>query len=119
LFAVPGRLGLRPAAPNPNHYLFLQNYEGYSQDAVRFAQVSYKVIDTVKITGNVRFSQDNKWGRRRTAMFAFNSSFIDPLQGLFGAFTPSFDENAVRDLSDRDSVRPAAPPVTADPGQGR
>ena len=81
-----------PAAPNPNHYLFLQNYEGYSQDASGYAQVSYKVIDTVKITGNVRFSQDNKWGTEADRDVAFNSSFIDPLQGLFGAFTPSFDE---------------------------
>jgi iron complex outermembrane receptor protein len=80
------------AAPNPNHYLFLQNYEGYSQDESGYAQVSYKITDTIKLTGNVRYTADQKWGTEHDRDVAFNSTFIDLYSGAYGAFTPSIDE---------------------------
>ena len=81
------------AAPNPQHYLYLNNYDFHSQDEAGYAQVSYKVTDTVKITGNVRYSADQKWGTEDARYVDFSSAFIDPLQGIFGAQTPSFDIN--------------------------
>jgi iron complex outermembrane receptor protein len=99
-FAEPALLGLKapafvPAAANPQHYLYYQDYNFHSQDEAGYAQVSYKVTDTVKITGNIRYSADQKWGDEADRDVAFNSSFIDPLQGIFGAATPSVDETIV------------------------
>ena len=70
----------------------MQNYVFHSQDEAGYAQVSYKVTDTIKITGNIRYSADQKWGTEADRDVAFNSTFIDLYQGLFGAFTPSVDE---------------------------
>jgi iron complex outermembrane receptor protein len=81
------------AAPNPQHYLYLNNYDFHSQDEAGYAQVSYKVTDTIKITGNIRYSADQKWGTEDARYVDFSSTFIDPLQGIFGSQTPSFDIN--------------------------
>jgi iron complex outermembrane receptor protein len=87
--------GAAVAAPlNPQHYLYYENYQFHSQDEAGYAQVSYKVTDTVKVTGNIRYSADQKWGEEEDRDVAFNSTFIDLFQGTAGAFTPSVDETA-------------------------
>jgi len=83
------------AAANPQHYLYYENYQFHSQDEAGYAQVSYKVTDTVKITGNIRYSADQKWGNEQDRDVAFNSTFIDLFQSTAGAFTPSVDETAL------------------------
>jgi iron complex outermembrane receptor protein len=83
------------AAPNPQHYLYLQDYNFHSQDEAGYAQVSYKVTDTVKVTGNIRYSADQKWGDEADRDVAFNSTFIDLFQSAYGALTPSVDETAL------------------------
>jgi iron complex outermembrane receptor protein len=82
------------AAPNPARNLFVQNYVFNSQDESGYAQVSYKVTDTIKIVGNVRYTADQKWGDEADRDVAFNSTFIDIFQGALGALTPSVDETA-------------------------
>ena len=85
-------LGATAAAPNPLRNLFVRNYTFNSQDESGYAQLSYKLTDTFKVVGNVRYTADQKWGTEADRDVAFNSTFIDLYQGVFGAFTPSVDE---------------------------
>jgi iron complex outermembrane receptor protein len=106
------------AAPNPERYLFLQNYTFNSQDESGYAQVSYKVTDTIKITGNVRYTADQKWGTEEDRDVAFSNAFIDPLQGLLGAATPSFDITDIETCPTGTGVAGTAPCVVGPLAKG-
>ena len=59
-FLFPGALA--PAAANPKGLLELSAYQFQYQSIAGYGQVSYKVTDDIKITGNLRVSNDHKWG---------------------------------------------------------
>ena len=110
--AVPafgGLCGFSPgvAAPaNPNHYLFYQDYEFTYQDEAAYGQVAYAFNDQFKITANLRYTNDHKWGTEEARDVAFSSAVIDGLSPFFGSQTPSLD------------VTPAADAVTCPSGTG-
>jgi iron complex outermembrane receptor protein len=81
-----------PAAANPNNILFFNDSKLSVEAEGIYAQASYKLNDDFKITGNVRFSNDNKRGVEYDRDVAFNSTFIEALSPLLGANTPSVDE---------------------------
>jgi iron complex outermembrane receptor protein len=62
----------------------VSSYAGY-------AQASYAFNDQFKISGNIRYSYDHKWGTETARYIAFNSTIIDGFGGLLGANTPSVD----------------------------
>jgi iron complex outermembrane receptor protein len=80
-----------PAAANPNHYLFLQTYDISQSSIAAYGQVSYKISDTFKVTGNMRYTEDYKSGNEAARYVAFNNSLIEGLGPFLGAATPSLD----------------------------
>ncbi len=82
---------LAPAAPNPHNYLFLQNYKISENSYAGYAQASYKINDQFKITGNFRYTEDDKGGTEFSRYVDFSSALIDGFAPIFGAATPSYD----------------------------
>ena len=56
-----------------------------------YAQASYKLTDDLKITGNVRYSHDEKSGIEYDRDVAFNNTIIEGYSPILGANTPSVD----------------------------
>jgi iron complex outermembrane receptor protein len=82
------------AAANPNDYLFLNTYTMTYVSEAAYGQVSYKFSDQFKITGNLRYTYDHKYGTEAARYVAFSSGVIDGLSPYFGAATPSLDATA-------------------------
>jgi iron complex outermembrane receptor protein len=86
---------LTPAAANPNNYIFYQDYSITNQDEAAYGQVSYAFNDQLKVTGNLRFTQDHKYGEEYARYVSFNDQSIDGFAPYYGAATPSFDVTAL------------------------
>ena len=80
-----------PAAANPNNTLFFQNYDFYDQSVAAYGQLSYKITDDIKVTGDLRFTDDRKAGVESNRDVAFNDQLIDGFAPYLGAGTPSLD----------------------------
>jgi len=80
-----------PAAANPNNTLFFQNYTFYDQSLAGYGQLSYKITDDIRVTGDLRFTDDRKAGTEENRDVAFNDQIIDSFAPYFGAGTPSLD----------------------------
>ena len=57
-----------------------------------YGQVSYKFNDQFKITGNLRYTYDHKFGAEAARYVAFSAGVIDGLSPYFGPATPSLDD---------------------------
>ena len=79
------------ATANPTNSLFINDYELSVESAGAYAQASYKINDDFKITGNIRYSTDEKRGNEYDRDVAFNNQIIEGYSGLLGANTPSID----------------------------
>ncbi|HEX4198996.1 MAG TPA: TonB-dependent receptor [Caulobacteraceae bacterium] len=83
------------AAANPRDVLVENNYQIQDQSVSGYAQVSYKLTDTLKLTGNLRVSNDRKWGSEEDRDVAFGGSSLASLYNilipLYGGATPSYD----------------------------
>jgi iron complex outermembrane receptor protein len=97
-FVVPGNpatfAGFTPgtlAAPNPQNYLFLNSYTFSVRSEAVYGQMSYKFNDQFKITGNIRYSHDRKWGDESARYVAFTSALINGFSPFFGSATPALD----------------------------
>jgi iron complex outermembrane recepter protein len=82
---------LDPAPGNPNNDLFLNTYDFTYQDEAVYGELSYKFNDQFKITGNVRYTDDEKFGTEEDRDIFFGSSIIDGFAPLLGAATPAED----------------------------
>ncbi|HLK25044.1 MAG TPA: TonB-dependent receptor [Caulobacteraceae bacterium] len=91
---APG--ALVPAAANPHDLLALSAYQFETQSEGVYGQLSYKVTDQIKVTGNLRWSGDHKWGNQEARDVAFMGSATEPIFNtlipLFGGATPAIDE---------------------------
>ena len=83
-----------PVAANPNNTLFFQNYDLYDQSIAVYGQASYKLTDDIKISGDLRFSDDRKAGTESDRDVAFNNQIIDGFSPFLGVNTPSLDATA-------------------------
>jgi len=101
---APGTVtsGLFNAAANPQQIVTAPRYQMQTRSIAGYAQVSYRITDTLKITGNLRYSYDYKWGNEEDRTVAFGggvlgagntpaSSLYNFLIPLYGAQTPSYD----------------------------
>ena len=79
------------AAPNPHNYIVYTNYKLSTESEGVYAQASYKLNDDWKVTGNIRYSNDEKSGSEYDREVAFNSQIIEELSPFLGAYTPSVD----------------------------
>ncbi|HEY3889574.1 MAG TPA: TonB-dependent receptor [Caulobacteraceae bacterium] len=90
------------AAPNPGDLITAPRYQMQTRSIAGYVQVSYKFTDSLKLTGNLRYSYDEKWGNEEDRTIAFGGSVLGAgnslatdlyniLIPLYGAATPSFD----------------------------
>jgi iron complex outermembrane receptor protein len=80
-----------PAPGNPNNDLFFETYDFTYQDEAVYGQLSYKFNDQFKITGNLRYTDDEKFGTEEARFVDFGNALIDGFAPFFGAATPSED----------------------------
>jgi iron complex outermembrane receptor protein len=90
-FGGVGPLAGTFAAPNPQNTIDFLNYNLTVQSAAAYGQVSYKVNDDFKIVGDLRYTDDHKFGTEFNREVAFNNTLIGGLSPFFGADTPSLD----------------------------
>jgi len=81
--------GTALAAPNPLHQIFFYDYNFNVQSYGGYGQVSYKLNDQLKITGDVRYSSDDKYGGEAARYIDFNALLAD--SPFLGTGTPSLD----------------------------
>jgi iron complex outermembrane recepter protein len=88
------------AAPNPSRNWYYTSYELETKSTAIYGQVDWKVTDTIKLTGGLRYTYDQKSGIEDYRIVAFSNVAANPL--LFGtagelsaenlgAFLPSLD----------------------------
>ena len=83
--------GTALAAPNPLHQIFYYDYNFNVQSYAGYAQVSYKLNDQFKVTDNIRYSYDDKYGSEASRYIDFNNAVIDGYSTYFGSDTPALD----------------------------
>jgi iron complex outermembrane receptor protein len=85
-----------------------------------FGQVDYKVLDTLKLTGGIRYSHDQKYGSEsvRILCFAVPACFTNP--EFTGPFTPAVDLTQLPTVVDNGLVPTAGVtgPTTYNPNTG-
>jgi iron complex outermembrane receptor protein len=96
LCGVPG--GAAPA--NPSHTIGYFDYKFNVESIAGYGQVSYKLNDQFKVTGDLRYSWDDKWGVENTRYIDFNTTDLMtpvaaagglPAYLVAGQNTPSVD----------------------------
>ncbi len=99
-----GTGGLGGCAANPNNYLLYLDYNFTVESEGGYGQASYKFNDKWKISGNIRYNNDNKFGTETSRYVGFNAGILEtpiaaagglPLYLLAGANTPSIDLTAL------------------------
>jgi iron complex outermembrane recepter protein len=90
------------AAANPRHDLLYLDYKFDVSSYAGYGQASYKINDQFKVTGNLRYSYDDKSGTEAARYLYFGNQVLSaqipvapgvtlPLSELLGAGTPSLD----------------------------
>jgi len=95
-----GTGGPTGCATNPNNYLLYLDYDFTVESAAGYGQASYKFNDKFKISGNLRYNFDDKFGSETSRYVGFNNTILEtpiaaagglPLYSIAGANTPSID----------------------------
>jgi len=78
------------APADPNRNLYYSNYHIQDESKAVFGQVDYKITDTLKLTGGLRYTSDHKWGDEEYRLVTFGGSVISgtPLSA-FGINNPA------------------------------
>jgi iron complex outermembrane receptor protein len=84
--------------PNPGRYQFFLDYQDRIQSAAAYAQVDWKIVPKLKLTGGLRYTLDWKHGQQETRYTYFGSDVLAGTAnaGLYtpqtvGAALPAFD----------------------------
>ncbi|HWA60819.1 MAG TPA: TonB-dependent receptor [Caulobacteraceae bacterium] len=78
-----------PANPTRDIYYIDQNMRADSYAG--FAQIDWKVTDTIKLTGGIRYNHDHKEGIENTRQLCFGLPACGFPAAIYGAFTPVLD----------------------------
>jgi iron complex outermembrane receptor protein len=99
LKTVGNPLGFPSAPGNPSGNFYNTSYTMTTKSAALYGQVDWKVTDTVKLTGGLRYTSDHKQGNEYYRLIAFNSNYVGPLAGIsaenFGSYLPALDFTSV------------------------
>jgi iron complex outermembrane receptor protein len=86
---------LSPAPLNPSRSVFNQDTILTEDSYAAFGQVDWKITDTIKLTGGVRYSDDRKFGSESHRTVLFDADAVVPGFPLgvnqFGSNTPALD----------------------------
>jgi iron complex outermembrane receptor protein len=94
--AFPSPATAFPSLPNPTRDEFLLDYQDHIQSTAGYGQVDWKITDTLKLTGGLRYTYDHKTGTEEARFVAFQNVAIvtaaGPLTaGNFGSALPALD----------------------------
>src|SRR5579863_6559377 len=79
------------AAANPQNLIGYFGYKFNVESFGGYGQASYKFNDQFKVTGDLRYSWDKKWGTENSRYIFMGSSLIDAASPFLGVNTPSLD----------------------------
>jgi iron complex outermembrane receptor protein len=90
---------LLTTAANPRHDILYLDYKFDVNSYAGYGQASYKINDQFKVTGNLRYSYDEKTGTEAARYLFFGAGNatlpdIDALSGILGVNTPAYDITA-------------------------
>ncbi|CAN5343617.1 TonB-dependent receptor [soil metagenome] len=89
--ANPGITTTTVAPANPQRlYLHTNNFFSVSSKAV-FGQVDYKLLDTVKLTGGLRYTNDEKKGTEEERIICYAQPACGASASNLGTFAPAVD----------------------------
>jgi len=107
---------LSPAAPNPTGSVYNEYTNLTENSYAGFGQVDWKVTPTIKLTGGIRYTDDNKSGYETFRVILFNFEGAGLGVNTFGANTPAFDATACPTAPP--PPYPGAGPCTVNPATG-
>ena len=82
---------ITPAPANPTRGVFEENTNLTEDSYAAFAQVDWKITNTIKLTGGIRYTRDHKYGGESNRTILFANDQLGLGVNTFGAFTPAFD----------------------------
>ncbi len=85
---------LSPAPPNPTRGVFEENTNLTEDSYAAFGQVDWKITNTIKLTGGIRYTRDHKYGGESNRTILFANDQLGLGVASFGANTPAFDFSA-------------------------
>jgi iron complex outermembrane receptor protein len=124
--AAIGNTGCAPPAElctapfNPSSAASTENTEiNYNSYAV-YGQVSYKFNDNWKVSGALRYTDDDKKGWQEWRLVVFDGGVLGPGvgSGLFGSLTPGIDITRLATLASLGRSFPGAGPASINPVTG-
>jgi iron complex outermembrane receptor protein len=108
-----------PAAANPSGSVYNEDTRLLENSEAAFAQVDWKITDTLKLTGGVRYTADQKSGEEAFRLVLFNLEAFGLGVNTFGANTPAFDATSCPAAGpEAGGLYPGAGPCVANPAGG-
>jgi iron complex outermembrane recepter protein len=94
---LPCGVGPAPGlcAPNPNNYLLYLDYNFNVLSTAGYGQASYKINEKWKVSANIRYNYDDKYGTETSRYIDFNAATINAAAPFLGANTPALDITSV------------------------
>ena len=99
--------GLVAAPADPNRNLYYSNYNLQDESKAVFGQVDYKVTDTIKLTGGLRYTSDHKWGTEDYRLVTFGGSVVANALNEAGGSAPLLIDPAFSGLTGYGATLPA------------
>jgi len=114
---------LSPAPLNPTGSVYNEDTVLTEDSYAGFAQVDWKVTDTIKLTGGFRYTADHKFGAEGFRLILFDADSLVPGFPLgvnqFGANTPALDFTSCPALPAPGVQFPGTGPCTINPTNGK
>jgi iron complex outermembrane receptor protein len=80
------------AAPaNPSNTILYADYKFNVETISGYGQLSYKINDQFRVSGDLRYTWDDKWGTENTRTIVFSNALIDGFAPILGPNVPSLD----------------------------
>jgi iron complex outermembrane receptor protein len=87
---LPAAPGLQ-APPNPSLNYLVLNYQDHISSTAAFGQVDWKITPTIKLTGGLRYTYDEKHGQEEARYIVFQDLSAATSAENLGSFLPAVD----------------------------
>jgi iron complex outermembrane receptor protein len=108
-----------PAAANPSGSVYNEDTRLVENSEAAFMQLDWAITNTIKLTGGMRYTADQKFGEEAFRVVLFNLEAAGLGVNSFGANTPAFDATACPAPGpEAGGLYPGAGPCVANPNGG-
>jgi iron complex outermembrane receptor protein len=116
---TPLSFGFAPTPANPSGSVYNEDTRLIENSEAAFLQLDWKMTDTLKLTGGVRYTSDQKFGEEAFRVVLFDLEAFGLGVNTFGANTPAFDASACPAAGpEAGGAYPGAGPCEANPAGG-